>query len=226
MATAKELNVIITGSTGMVGEGVLLECLEHPQVKSILVINRRPNGRTHAKLKEIIHPDLFDLSPIESELSGYNACFFCAGVSSIGMNEEDYYKMTYTLTTNVAKTLVKLNPGMTFEYISGASTDSTEAGKLMWARVKGKTENDLMKIPFAHVYNMRPGYMHATPGQKNLLKLYKYLSWLYPVLKLIFPNRVSTMKEMGLGMINTALYGYDKQILEVPDIKASANRVS
>lgn len=222
MSTTENINVIITGSTGMVGEGVLMECLEHPLVKSVLVINRRPNGRTHLKLKEIIHADLFDLSAIESELSGYNACFFCAGVSSVGMKEPEYYNLTYTLTTNVAKTLVKLNPDMVFEYVSGASTDSTEKGSMMWARVKGKTENDLAKMPFKAVYNFRPGYMHPTPGQKNVLKYYKYFTWLYPVLKGLFPKKVSTLRDLALAMINAALYGYDKPILEVTDIKALA----
>jgi len=222
MGEDKILNVIITGSTGMVGEGVLMECLEHPQVKSVLVINRRPNGRIHPKLKEIIHVDLFDLSPIESELIGYNACLFCAGVSSVGMKEPEYFNLTYTLTTNVAKTLVKLNPDMVFEYVSGSATDSTEKGRAMWARVKGKTENDLMKMPFAHVYNMRPGYMHPTPGQQYVQKYYKYIAWMYPFLKRAFPNNVSTLRDLALAMINAALYGYDKQVLEVKDIKALA----
>jgi len=130
--------------------------------------------------------------------------------------------LTYTLTTNVAKTLVKLNPAMTFEYVSGGSTDSTEKGKSMWARVKGKTENDLMKMPFAHVYNFRPGYMHPTPGQKNVVKYYKYITWLYPLLKGIFANYMSTLRDLALAMINAALYGYEKQVLEVVDIKALA----
>jgi uncharacterized protein YbjT (DUF2867 family) len=222
MNTTDTINVIITGSTGMVGEGVLMECLEHPLVKSVLVINRRPNGYAHPKLKKIIHADLFDLSAIESELSGYNACFFCAGVSSVGMKEPEYYKLTYTLTTNVAKTLVKLNPDMVFTYVSGSSTDSTEKGKMMWARVKGKTENDLMKMPFKAVYNFRPGYMHPTPGQRYVQKYYKYITWMYPVLKRLFPKQVSTLRDLALAMINAALYGYDKPILEVTDIKALA----
>jgi uncharacterized protein YbjT (DUF2867 family) len=222
MNTTDTINVIITGSTGMVGEGVLMECLEHPLVKSVLVINRRPNGYAHPKLKEIIHADLFDLSGIESELSGYNACFFCAGVSSVGMKEPEYYKLTYTLTTNVAKTLVKLNPDMVFTYVSGSSTDSTEKGKMMWARVKGKTENDLMKMPFKAVYNFRPGYMHPTPGQKNVLKYYKYITWMYPILKKLFPKQVSTLRDLALAMVNAVLYGYNKPILEVTDIKALA----
>ena len=222
MGTDKFLNVVITGATGMVGEGVLMECLEHPQVKSVLVIGRKPNGRTHPKLKEIVRADLFDLSPIENELMGYNACFFCAGISSVGMKEPEYFKTTYTLTTNVAKTLLKLNPDMVFEYVSGAYTDSTEKGKSMWARVKGKTENDLGRMPFKAVYNFRPGYMHPTPGQHNLVKFYKYVTWLYPLLKGIFPTHMSTLRALATAMINSALYGYDKHVLEVKDIKALA----
>src|SRR5476651_2638272 len=143
----KKIRVIITGSTGMVGEGVMHECLLHPDVEAVLVINRKPDGVVHPKLKEIVHKDFFDLSAIEDQLKGYNACYFCLGVTSLGKKEPEYYKLTYTLTLNFAQTLVKHNPDMTFCYVSGAGTDSTESGKIMWARVKGKTENDLMKLP-------------------------------------------------------------------------------
>ncbi|HEX4371864.1 MAG TPA: NAD-dependent epimerase/dehydratase family protein [Puia sp.] len=219
------IKAIITGATGMVGEGVLHECLLHPQVESVLVINRKPCGVVHPKLKEIIHNDFFDLSSIEDQLAGYNACFFCLGVSSIGMKEPEYFKLTYSLTMHVAETLSKLNPEMTFCYISGKSTDSTEKGKMMWARVKGKTENDLFKLPFKEVYAFRPGYMHPTKGLKNTLKSYKYITWMYPFFRAVFPRSVSTLKELGLAMINGAIYGYDKKILEVKDIKALANSV-
>lgn len=213
-----KIRAIITGTTGMVGEGVLHECLQHPQVEAVLVINRKPCGVVHPKLKEIIHADFFDLSAIESQLSGYNACYFCLGVSSVGMKEPEYYKMTYTLTLNVAQTLSKLNPDMTFCYVSGGGTDSTEKGSSMWARVKGKTENDLMKLPFKKVYNFRPGYLHPTKGLKNILPYYKYITWLYPVVRKVFPQFASTLAELGLAMINTVLVGYDKPILEVKDI--------
>ncbi|MDB5141344.1 MAG: hypothetical protein JWQ66_57 [Mucilaginibacter sp.] len=208
----------------MVGEGVLIECLQHPIVESVLVINRKPCGVTHPKLKEIIHKDFFDLSAIEDQLSGYNACYFCLGVSSVGMKEPEYYKVTYTLTLNVGQTLSKLNPDMTFCYISGASTDSAEKGRSMWARVKGKTENDLAKLPFKQEFNFRPGFMKATEGQKNIIGLYKYISWLYPILRRFFPGTVSTLAEVGQAMINVTLHGYDKQILEVRDIVAVAKR--
>lgn len=202
----------------MVGEGVLHECLLHPDVESVLIINRKPSGIISPKLKEIVHQDFFDLSPIREQLKGYNACFFCLGVSSVGMKESEYYRLTYTLTMNFAIELGQANSDMILSYISGASTDSTEKGKLMWARVKGKTENDLQKLPFKRVYLFRPGFLKATPGQKNTLKLYKYIGWLYPVIKALFPNSGSTLKELGLAMINASTKGYDKNILEVKDI--------
>jgi hypothetical protein len=213
-----KLRVILTSATGMVGEGVLHECLQHNDVEQILVINRKPCGVQHAKLKEIVHTDFFDLSPVADQLRGYNSCFFCLGVSSVGMKEPEYYKLTYTLTMHVAETLAKQNNDMVFCYISGAGTDSSEKGRMMWARVKGKTENDLMKLPFKNVYAFRPGYMHPTRGLKNTLKAYRYISWLYPALKILFRNRVSTLKELGLAMIEVALKGYTKQVIEVRDI--------
>jgi hypothetical protein len=222
MSASTPIRAIVTGTTGMVGEGVLHECLLNPGVEAVLVINRRPCGVSHPKLTEITHKDFFDLSSIEGQLGGYNACFFCLGVSSVGMKEPEYYRMTYTLTMHVADTLCRLNPDMVFNYISGSGTDSTEKGRTMWARVKGKTENDLMKLPFKRVYAFRPGYMHPTPGLKNTLSLIKYLSWMYPLVKVIFPDYVSTLREVGLAMINSVRYGYDKQVIEVPDIKALA----
>ena len=212
------IKVIITGATGMVGEGVLHECLHHPAVSSILIINRKPCGVVHSKIKEIIHTDFYDLSAIESQLEGYNACFFCLGTSSVGMNKADYTKVTYTLTMNFAETLCRLNPDMTFCFVSGGSTDSSEKGRVMWARVKGKTENDLMKLPFKRVYNFRPGYMHPTRGLKNTLSYYKYISWLYPILRSMASKYVSTLSELGLAMIHSVNRGYGKQILEVKDI--------
>jgi len=220
----QSIKAIITGATGMVGEGVLHECLQDPDIESVLVINRKSCGVEHPKLREIIHKDFFDFSAIKSQLVGYNACFFCLGVSSIGMKEPEYYKLTHTLTMHVAQTLCKLNPDMIFGYITGAGTDSTEKGNSMWARVKGKTENDLMKLPFKRVYAFRPGYMHPTPGLKNVNRYVKYLTWLFPVVRVLFPNYVSTLAQMGKAMINTVKYGYDKQVLEVKDINALADR--
>ena len=172
--------VIITGATGMVGEGVLHECLKHPDVEAVLVITRRTCGINHPKLKEIIHADFYDLSPIEDQLSGYNACFFCLGVSSIGMKEPEYNKLSYILTLYVAQTLCKLNKDMVFCYVSGAGTDSTEKGRIMWARVKGKTENELMKLPFKAAYAFRPAFMLPTRGLKNALPFYKYIGLQLP----------------------------------------------
>jgi len=224
MQPNKSIKAIVTGVTGMVGEGVLHECLLHPAVTEVLVVSRKPCGVTHPKLKEIILKDFFDAASIQQKLAGYNACFFCLGVSSVGMKEPEYYKLTYTLTMGFAQAALAVNRDMAFCYISGASTDSTEQGRLMWARVKGKTENDLAKLGFKQEYNFRPGYMHPTPGLKNTLKAYKYISWMYPFFRVVFPNRVSTLKQLGLAMINTALYSYDKNILEVKDIKLQAEK--
>jgi hypothetical protein len=213
-----KIRAIVTGATGMVGEGVLHECILHQDVEEILVLTRKPSGINHPKVKEVVHDNFQDLFAIEDQLKNYNACFFCLGVSSVGMNEADYTKITYTLTLHVATILSKLNSEMTFCYISGASTDSTEKGRSMWARVKGKTENDLLKLPFKSVYLFRAGYMHPTKGLKNVLKFYKYVSWMYPFLRIVFPSGVSTLKELGLAMINSALKGYEKPVLEVKDI--------
>lgn len=218
----KKINVIITGVTGMVGEGVLMECMENPHIERILVLTRKPAGRSHPKLKEIIHTDFLNITPIADQLNGYDACYFCLGVSSIGMKEEEYTKSTYTLTIHVAEILAKQNPDMTFCYVSGAGTDSSEKGKLMWARVKGRTENTLMKLPFKKVYAFRPGAMIATPGQKNILAAYKYFSWLFPIMKLFFPNSICTLKQVAKAMINITLHGYEKQHIEVKDIKKLA----
>ena len=218
-----KIKAILTGATGMVGEGVLHECLQHTDVEEVLVVGRRPCGVIHPKLKEIIHPDFHYFASIENQLAGYNACFFCLGVSSIGMKEEEFYKLTYLLTMNFATTLVNHNPGMTFCYISGAGTDSGEKGR-MWARVKGKTENDLMKLPFKKVYNFRPGIIKPTKGLKNTLSFYKYFGWLLPVIKLVAPKYITSLKELGWAMINAATKGYEKQILEVKDILVLAKQ--
>jgi hypothetical protein len=218
--------VIITGVTGMVGEGVLHECLHHPVIESVLVINRKPCGVVHAKLTEIVHVDFFDLTPIESQLQGYHACFFCLGVSSVGLSEEEYTRLTHTLTLGFASTLAKKNQGMVFCYVSGSGTDSTEKGKLMWARVKGKTENDLVKLSFKKVYNFRPGVIEPTKGLKNTLPYYKYFFWLMPVLRTVTPNYISTLKDIGLAMINAVVIGYSKNILEVQDIKKLAKHTA
>ena len=218
-----KIKVIITGATGMVGEGVLHECLLHPQIENVLVINRKPCGIQHPKLKEIIHADFFNLSPIKNELSGYDACFFCLGVSSVGMKEPDYFKLTYTLTMHFAEIVSEVNSNMVFCYISGAGTDSTEKGRMMWARVKGKTENDLMKLPFKKVYNFRPAMLEPTKGLKNTLSLYKYFGWMAPILRLLAPNQISTLQQLGKSMIFVTINGYKKQNFDVKDIKETGS---
>lgn len=219
-----KIKAILTGATGMVGEGVLHECIQHPDVEEVLVLTRKPSGYSHPKLKELIHADFYNITPIQEQLKGYNACFFCLGVSSVGMKEDEFYKKTYVLTMHVATVLSQQNNDMTFCYISGAGTDSTEKGKTMWARVKGKTENDLMKLPFKQVYNFRPGIISPTKGLKNTLSFYKWLRWLLPVIRLTMPNFISSLKQLGLAMINTSRLGYEKQILEVKDIVALAKQ--
>jgi len=212
-----KVRTIITGATGMVGEGVLLECLQNPGVEQVLVINRKPGGMTHPKLREIIHADFFNLAPIEQQLAGFNACFFCLGVSSVGLSKEDYRHITYDLTLNVARVLQKLNPEMAFCYVTGMGTDSSEKGRSAWARVKGATENALLKL-FRNAYMFRPGFMKAMPGQKNLKGFYKFFAWLYPVGRVLYPVGFCTLQEVGLAMINAASIGSSTKILEVGDI--------
>jgi nucleoside-diphosphate-sugar epimerase len=216
------MKVLITGSTGMVGEGVLLECLKHSGVDQVLVVNRKPGGVSHAKLREIIHGDFFDLKPIEQQLTGLDACFFCLGVSSVGMSKEEYRHITYDLTLNVAQLLAKLNPATTFCYVTGAGTDSSEQGSVAWARVKGATENALLRL-FKRAYMFRPGFMKATQGQKNVKSYYKFIAWLYPIGRALYPAGFCTLQEVGQAMIKAAIKGYPKQILEVKDIVAAGN---
>lgn len=219
------MKVIITGASGMVGEGVLYECLQDARIESILVIGRRPCGHTAPKLKEILHQYFFDYSTIEPELTGYDACFFCLGISSFGLNEAEYNSITYVLTLTFAQTLARLNPEMAFCYVSGSGTDSSEKGRIMWARVKGKTENALFRLPFRRAYAIRPGFMLPTPGLKNVLSFYKYVNWLYPLMRTVFPNHASTLKQVALAMIQVAINGYKKPILEVKDLVQIAQTV-
>jgi uncharacterized protein YbjT (DUF2867 family) len=214
-----KINAIVTGATGMVGEGVMHECLLHPNVEKVIIVNRRPSGFSHPKLREIIVQDFYNLKNIDEQFVGVNACFFCLGMSSVGQNEETFTKVTYDLTMNFARAVHMANPDATFIYVSGAGTDGTEKGRLMWARVKGRTENAIMKL-FKNGYAFRPGLMTPTKGLKNTLKLYSYLGWLIPLFRLFMP--ISTLKDVGLAMINIALKGYPKKVLEVKDINAAA----
>jgi len=217
------LKIIITGATGFVGEGVMLTCLDHPQVESVLTVNRRTNNRQHPKLSECLVADYFAIEDFRDQLKGYDACFFCSGASSVGMSEKDYTRVTYDLTMHFARIVAGLNPGMIFTYVSGAMTDSTEKGKVMWARVKGRTENNLMKLPFKGEYNFRPGFMKASKGMVNIKPVYRVMEFLYPVFRLLTPKFVCTVHEVGLAMINCTLHGYPKKILEVDDIKDAAS---
>jgi uncharacterized protein YbjT (DUF2867 family) len=211
------ISVILTGATGMVGEGVLLECLADPRVARVLVVNRKPLGRVHPKLTEIVHADFHDLSTIERQLVGFDACFFCLGVSSIGMSEHDYRHVTYDLTTNFGRTLARLNPGTTFCYVTGAGTDSTEHGQVKWARVKGATENALLRL-FPRAVMFRPAMMRATAGQVNLKAWYKAIAWIFPIGRALAPSKFCTLQEVARAMINAATAGAPRHILEVPDI--------
>ena len=209
----------------MVGEGVLAACLNSDEVSEILLLSRKPYGLKHPKVKELIHENFFDLSSIENHLQNYNTCYFCLGVSSVGMTEPDYTKFSYSLTLHVAETLSRLNADMVFCYVSGAATDSTEKGKTMWARVKGKTENELLKLPFKKAYMFRPGYMQPTKGLKNTLPYYRYVSWMYPFLRRLFPSFVCSLSELGNAMIEVVKQEYSGSILEVKDIVRLAKRV-
>lgn len=210
-----QTKVIITGGTGLVGEGVLLECIENPGVSEVLIISRRHLNRQHPKLKELIVPDFTKLGDHAERLKGYDACFYCAGVSVIGLSEEQYTKATYDVVMAFAKALAGINPGMVFNFVSGARTDSSESGKVMWARVKGKTENALMALPFKKVYNFRPAIMKPTKGQVNVKTVYKILA---PVVAVFYPQKTLTLKQVGGAMIHAVTKGYPKQILEVDDI--------
>ena len=209
------MKVIITGVTGMVGEGVLLECLENPAVSEILIIGRKHYEKSHPKLKELLLKDFSEIGNYAEVWKGFDACFFCAGLSSVGENEESFTKKTYDFVVPFATILSAVNQDMIFIYVSGNRTDSTEQGKVMWARVKGRTENALMKLPFKNVYNFRPAIMKATKGQNNVKTIYKILG---PLLSPFFPAQTLKLKEVGLAMIHAVSKGYPKQILEVSDI--------
>jgi uncharacterized protein YbjT (DUF2867 family) len=210
------MKIIVTGSSGMVGEGVLRVCLDHPDVENILVINRRPATISSPKIKEIIHQNFFDLSPIEDQLKGYNACFYCIGTTSILLKESAYYEITHNLTLSVAETLARLNSEMIFCYISGFGANTKS--KVMQTRVKGATEEALFKTSVKKVYSFRPGLLRSSGGQKNIHKVYYLFNPFYHVFRFLFPGFVLSLEELGQAMINSVTIGYEKQILEVRDI--------
>jgi uncharacterized protein YbjT (DUF2867 family) len=218
------MRVVLFGGTGMVGQGVLRECLLDPDVESVLSVGRTATGQQHVKLRELVHRDFLDFSPIESELSGFDACFFCLGVSSAGMQEDDYRRITYDFTMAAARTLARLNPGMTFVYVSGMGTDSSERGRTMWARVKGQTENALLRMPFRAAYMFRPGVIVPLHGIKSRTALYRIpymlMAPLLPLLEAAFPKYVTTTERLGRAMIHVAKQGAAKAVLESSDINA------
>jgi uncharacterized protein YbjT (DUF2867 family) len=220
------MKVVIFGATGMVGQGVLRECLLDPDVQLTQTVGRTVTGLPHQNLREIAHPDLWNYEPIKTDLTGFDACFFCLGVSSSGLDEAEYEHITYGITTAAADILCRLNPKMTFIYVSGSGTDSSEQGKIMWARVKGKTENALLKMRFAAAYMFRPEIIQPLDGIQSKTKMYrvfyKLSKPLLPVLRSLFPNHVLTTKQIGQAMLNVARQGYPKPILENKDIRAAA----
>jgi len=220
------VNVILFGATGMVGRGVLRECLLDAEVTKVLSIGRSSTGQKHEKLRELLHKDFTDFSALERELTGYDACFFCLGVSSAGMNEADYARVTYDFTLAAARVLAKANPQMTFIYVSGTGTDSSEKGRSMWARVKGRTENALLALPFKATFMFRPGVIQPMHGVASRTKLYRVIyaisAPLFPVLKTVFPKAITTTERVGRAMLAVARRGFSKRLLENADINAIA----
>jgi uncharacterized protein YbjT (DUF2867 family) len=216
------MKVILFGATGMVGQGVLRECLLDAGVESVLAVGRSPTGQRHAKLREILHENFFDFSAIEPQLAGYDACFFCLGVSSVGMSEERYRRLTYDITLAAARMLAKLNPPMVFTYVSGRGTDSTEHGKLMWARVKGKTENDLLKLPFKAAYMFRPAGIQPLHGVRSktgwVQAIYVGAGPVLSLLNRLAPTYMTTTEQVGRAMIKVAREGYRRPVVESEDI--------
>lgn len=216
------LRILVTGATGMVGEGVLHECLKDPDVAEVLALSRRSCGITHAKLREVLHADFLNLSSVEQQLRGYDACLFCLGVSSVSLDANTYYLLTYELTMHVARTLLQVNPAMSFAYVSGAGTDSRQSGLIRWARVKGKTENDLRRLGFAHAFAFRPGFILPTNGLKHTHRFYRYLNWLFPLGRAVYPQGFCTLSELGKAMIQVLRHPDSKPVLEGEDIIALA----
>ena len=216
------MKAILFGATGMVGQGVLRECLLDAGVESVLVVGRSPTGQRHAKLREIVHDNFTDFSAIESELTGHDACLFCLGVSSVGIDAERYRHLTYDITMAAATTLAKLNPGMVFTYVTGAGTDQTEQGRVMWARVKGKTENDLLKLPFKAAYMFRPAGIQPLHGVRSktawVQGIYVAAAPLLTWLNRVAPKYMTTTEQLGRAMIKVARDGFPKPVLESEDI--------
>jgi uncharacterized protein YbjT (DUF2867 family) len=220
------MKVILFGATGMVGQGVLRECLLDPEIERVVAVGRTASGVRDGKLREIVHANLGNLASIETQLAGCDACFFCLGVSSAGMEEEDYTRVTYGFAIAAAETLCRLNPAMTFIYVSGQGADSSEKGRTMWARVKGRTENALLRLPFRAVYMFRPGAIQPMHGARSKTASYRYLyavlGPLLPLLRALFPNQILTTEQIGRAMLAAVRRGYSKKVLESADIRALA----
>lgn len=221
------MKVILFGATGMVGAGVLHECLRDDRVSTVLAIVRAPSGRTDPKLREIVRGDFLDYSDVHDDFREANACFFCMGVTAVGKTEEEYHRLTFDITLAAARTLAGVNPGMTFCYVSGQGTDSSERGRSMWARVKGKTENALLRLPL-EAYMLRPGYIQPFGGIKSKTRVYRVfyeiMAPLYPLLRRLTPNLVTTNEVVGRAMISLAVGGYARRILEVRDINKAGQK--
>jgi uncharacterized protein YbjT (DUF2867 family) len=219
------MKVVVLGANGMVGGGVVLECLEDPRVDAVLAVGRRGSGLAHPRLREVLVPDLFALDPVVDELRGCDACFYCVGVSSLGMSEHDYRRITLDLTVAVMSVLAEVNPGIKLCFVSGQGSDGTESGRVMWARVKGEAENHVLGLP-QETYVFRPGFIQPLKGVRSATRLYRALytvtAGLYPLLKRVFPGGVTTSVNVGRAMINAVSTGYPKRILENRDINALA----
>jgi uncharacterized protein YbjT (DUF2867 family) len=220
------VKVLIFGATGMVGQGVLRECLRDADTERVAAVGRSASGVQDAKFTEIVHPDLSSYAGLEESLRGFDACFFCLGVSAAGMKEADYERVTYCFTLTAADALARLNPGLTFIYVSGAGTDSTERGRSMWARVKGHTENSLLRLPL-NAYMFRPGLIQPLDGIRSRTPAYRIAYTLFkpvlPLLRRAFPNQVLSTRDIGQAMLNVARRGYGKRILETKDIRAAVS---
>lgn len=222
------MNVLIFGATGMVGQGVLRECLLAADVERVQTVGRSATGGDEAKLREVVHADFLDFSAIEDRLRGFDACFFCLGVSSLGMNETDYTRITHDYTLAAARTLARVNPAMVFTYVTGTGADSSEQGRVMWARVKGRTENELQRLGFKATYLFRPGAIlpldGIAPKDARLRALYRWTKPVWHLARALLPTRVASTRTLGLAMLGVARKGADKAILEPADIEAIARR--
>jgi len=220
------VKVILLGATGMIGQGVLRECLSDPGVEAVVALGRGPSRASHPKLRDLVAPDLLDLAPHAAALGGFDACFLCLGVTSAGLAEAEYRRITRDLTVGVASQLARLNPGMTFTYVSGAGTDATERGRSMWARVKGETENALLRLPLRRAYMFRPGLIQPLHGIRSRTPSYRVvyaiLAPLFPLLHRLLPDHLTTTERLGRAMLAAARHGAPRQVLEVRDINGLA----